>query len=480
MFSLAESGAGKLLETPVGRDFVDALVQRFPKATNALMKKPQFKDGKPANRLAKIEKELYKELAKEGADVNNFSALEKAAVRHAARYVDRNPYRDIVTRRSKPSAKVLTEGKQVFSEVPPVGTMKELPERGYFEPERVSVKPDTSIAPRGKFLRTENGIVYPDGRKIITPITEAVKADMASSSRIRLTEKLAKDAANGVKGARAKLNRFVKKNPDTADLAESVGYDVLVEKANAGDQSAVDRLNSVTQGLDKPTYEQLLTKANKGDQSAIDAIQSGDYRKPRINPLTGKPVEPLTKEQLAEVEGKVQAKPTEAVTPVIESKASTTEDEGVVGGGQEVKPLESKQEAVGKVEGKLKGTPTQTFLEPAEKIDVPRNDIASKETPLVDVLGNEFYKRDGFWIWRNPNIEEGTAFAGFTRASPDFNQKTEKWFQQAQTTPTEQEAAKIGKPTKAEKAQELIDKGVTVTETEEEIQDAIADKKRES
>ena len=163
---------------------------------------------------------------------------------------------------------------------------------------------------------------------------------------------------------------------------------------------------------------------------------------------------------------KVKLSPLIAVQPEVKQEARREGPETRAGPKLQVKPE-------GKVEG-LKGTPTQTFLEPSERMDlrVPRNDVASKENPLVDSVGNEFYKSDGFWIWRNPNIED-KAFAGWTTASPDFNKKAEKWYQSNVSQPTPVEGKVEGKPTKLEQEraiQKLVNMGRNPLEARRKIE----------
>jgi len=58
---------------------------------------------------------------------------------------------------------------------------------------------------------------------------------------------------------------------------ESQRYNLLLERAGAGDRAAIDSLNEMQQGAALPTYEDLLDRISQGDLSAAEEIQAGRY-----------------------------------------------------------------------------------------------------------------------------------------------------------------------------------------------------------
>jgi len=54
-------------------------------------------------------------------------------------------------------------------------------------------------------------------------------------------------------------------------------YDVLLEKANAGDKRAVRQLSEFIQATSLPTYDALLERVNIGDMEALAQIEEGNY-----------------------------------------------------------------------------------------------------------------------------------------------------------------------------------------------------------
>jgi hypothetical protein len=68
---------------------------------------------------------------------------------------------------------------------------------------------------------------------------------------------------------------------------ESQRYNLLLERAGAGDQGAIDSLNDIQQGAALPTYEDLLDRIAQGDLAAAAEIQEGRYfrgAKPKVGP----------------------------------------------------------------------------------------------------------------------------------------------------------------------------------------------------
>jgi hypothetical protein len=64
---------------------------------------------------------------------------------------------------------------------------------------------------------------------------------------------------------------------EVVDYMARQRYDVLLEKANAGDKTAIRQLNEYVQGTNLPTYDQLLQRGFEGDPTAFDTIVSGEY-----------------------------------------------------------------------------------------------------------------------------------------------------------------------------------------------------------
>jgi hypothetical protein len=68
---------------------------------------------------------------------------------------------------------------------------------------------------------------------------------------------------------------------------ESQRYNLLLERAGAGDRAAIDKLNEMQQGAALPTYENLLDRIAQGDLAAAAEIQEGRYfrgAKPKVGP----------------------------------------------------------------------------------------------------------------------------------------------------------------------------------------------------
>lgn len=221
-------------------------------------------------------------------------------IKNALREKAGNVKQDIVTRTkpSQPSFTQLPEGQTPFPRTPVQSTTPNYPalpqkatnEATYLTYPRQSVKPDTSIPARGEFVRTPDGIIYPDGRRLITPITPEIKGQTAAVNAI---DKIAQRAATGNKTAEKQAEQLIKKYPELRNRYEATLYDNLVNLANSNNKFAINRLNDMQQGLTLPTYDELMQRAEQGDQSALQQLSEGNYFQPTVKPAAQPaPVQP--------------------------------------------------------------------------------------------------------------------------------------------------------------------------------------------
>lgn len=275
VFSLLGSGTNAFLSSKVGQ----RLVSKYPKITDALMESPDEETVKQVYRYA------VNEGLAEKVDEKTLAAMS----RHVARKIAQNPKPDIVTRAATQRMN-LPEGFVVDN--PVYSNLKQIPQQAtdeiaYYKPDRVSAKPDTAIEPRGRFVRTPDGIIYPDGRKIVTPMTEAIKQETALTVAKANIDKLVPRALDGIKGSTPQITSILKRYPELSGYYNSVYYDTLVERANSNDKNAINKLNSIVQNTNLPSYDELLQRANQGDQQAVEMIQNNQYFKPNTpQPVT--------------------------------------------------------------------------------------------------------------------------------------------------------------------------------------------------